>query len=124
MAKTRPGRKDVDSYTIRGTSKIVRGNTRLPFCVFLLNTVHFPVFLAAHEVVLWLAAVVNRMFGFCSWRLCSDAALGHVEAALRGARGEDRAGQQEQREGACEVVVVVLDIGSHIRVGSRPVGSQ
>lgn len=25
MAKTRPERKDVDSYTIRGTNKVVRG---------------------------------------------------------------------------------------------------
>lgn len=25
MAKTRPGKKDVDSYTIRGTNKVVRG---------------------------------------------------------------------------------------------------
>ncbi|TKY45674.1 hypothetical protein E2542_SST30327 [Spatholobus suberectus] len=43
MAKTRPGRKDLDSYTIRGTNKIVRGNPvtptlfpfPLPSCVFI-----------------------------------------------------------------------------------------
>ncbi|RZC08858.1 Chromatin remodeling protein EBS isoform A [Glycine soja] len=34
MAKTRPGRKDVDSYTIRGTNKIVRGESyRLRKCL-------------------------------------------------------------------------------------------
>ena len=26
MAKTKQGKKDVDSYTIRGTNKVVRGN--------------------------------------------------------------------------------------------------
>jgi len=26
MAKTRPGKKDMDSYTIRGTNKVVKGN--------------------------------------------------------------------------------------------------
>lgn len=31
MAKTKPGNKDIDSYTIRGTNKIVRGNNNTNF---------------------------------------------------------------------------------------------
>lgn len=26
MAKTKPGKKELDSYTIKGTNKVVRGN--------------------------------------------------------------------------------------------------
>ncbi|CAK9140956.1 unnamed protein product [Ilex paraguariensis] len=35
MAKTRPGKRDLDSYTIRGTNKVVRGN--LSLCIHILT---------------------------------------------------------------------------------------
>ena len=31
MAKTRPGKKDIDAYTIRGTNKVVRGKPTTDF---------------------------------------------------------------------------------------------
>jgi len=40
MAKTKPGKKDLDSYTIKGTNKIVRRivslRTKIPFVLLLL----------------------------------------------------------------------------------------
>lgn len=33
MAKTRPGKRDVDSYTIRGTNKVVKGIARDAYSV-------------------------------------------------------------------------------------------
>lgn len=37
MAKTRPGKRDADSYTIRGTNKVVRGKENNAFYLFPKN---------------------------------------------------------------------------------------
>ena len=36
MAKTKPGKKDLDSYTIKGTNKVVRGEVFFFFFVLVV----------------------------------------------------------------------------------------
>lgn len=37
MAKTKPGKKDLDSYTIKGTNKVVRGEASFFFFCWLVH---------------------------------------------------------------------------------------
>lgn len=37
MAKTKPGKKDLDSYSIKGTNKVVRGKIKATFFLFFVS---------------------------------------------------------------------------------------
>jgi hypothetical protein len=39
MAKTKPGKKDLDSYTIKGTNKVVRGKIEAQSFSYLSSVV-------------------------------------------------------------------------------------
>lgn len=41
MAKTKPGKKDLDSYSIKGTNKVVRRNTALFASMIVLVFISF-----------------------------------------------------------------------------------
>lgn len=42
MAKTKPGKKDLDSYSIKGTNKVVRRNITLFAPMIVLVFISFP----------------------------------------------------------------------------------
>ncbi|KAJ1423130.1 Zinc finger, FYVE/PHD-type [Sesbania bispinosa] len=102
MAKTRPGKKDLDSYTIRGTNKIVRGNRSktlfldLPSCANGFKIVPFEEgsegngskscgYCVDYRKV-WLFFIFT--FTFWQWRLCVDAPFRYKQATVRSARGK------------------------------------